>query len=148
RLDGPGAFAVEVRSPSWFTDAFRGLLEDQEAILVWGTFPKAFAPPWGTGAKGYVRFTGKHIHQRGRHVTVEDRLGDVMEMRKRVEQASWKEAYCIVTNPFEGNAVDSLPRIAAALAGPDAGARYAHKPGETLLKDAAGAAKGGHQATL
>ncbi|MEA3144490.1 MAG: hypothetical protein QOG31_1814 [Thermoplasmata archaeon] len=147
RLDDPGAFAVEVRSSSWFTDAFRSLLEDHEAILVWGTFPKAFAPPWATAAKGYLRFTGKHIHKRGRHVTVEDRLADVMEMRKRVEQASWKEAYCIVTNPFEGNAVDSLPRIAAALAGPEEGKRHAHKPGEVLFKDPPGG-KGGTQTTL
>jgi uncharacterized protein YecE (DUF72 family) len=148
RLGEPGAFAVEVRNPSWFTDAFRSLLEDHEAALVWSTFPGAFAPPWATAATGYVRFTGKHIHQRGRHVTVADRLGDVMEVRKRVEQASWREAYCIVTNPFEGNAVDSLPRIAAALAGPEAGARFTHLPGEALLKDAPGAGRPTRQATL
>lgn len=146
RLGEPGTFAVEVRNTSWFTDAFRTMLEDHETPLVWSTFPGAFAPPWATARKGYLRFTGKHIHKRGRHVTVADRLPDVMEVRKRVAQAPWKEAYCIVTNPFEGNAVDSMPRIVAALAGAEEGKRYGHKPGEPLLKDPP--RKGGTQATL
>jgi uncharacterized protein YecE (DUF72 family) len=147
RLGEPGTFAVEVRNPSWFTDAFRSLLEDHEAPLVWSTFPGAFAPPWATAEKGYLRFTGKHIHKRGRHVTVADRLADILEVRKRVAQAPWKEAYCIVTNPFEGNAVDSMPRVVAALAGPEEGKRFGHKPGEALLKEPVGKG-GGVQTTL
>jgi uncharacterized protein YecE (DUF72 family) len=138
RLGETGSFAVEVRSMDWYTDAFRELLEDHEAALVWGTFPKAFAPPWNTSEKGYVRFTGKVMDLRGRYVTQQDRLADVLEMRKRVEQATWKDAYCIVTNPFEGNAVDSMARIVAALTTPENGQRYTHKPGETLLKDPPG----------
>jgi uncharacterized protein YecE (DUF72 family) len=147
RLEDPGFFAVEVRSSSWFTDAFRTLLEDHEAILAWSTFPGAFTPPWATAGRGYVRFTGKFIHKRGRHVTVADRLADVLEVRKRLEQASWREADCIVTNPFEGNAVDSLPRIAAALAGPEEGKRFAHRPGEVLFPGPP-EGKGFRQATL
>ncbi|HUR62398.1 MAG TPA: DUF72 domain-containing protein [Candidatus Thermoplasmatota archaeon] len=138
RLGEPGCFAVEVRNMGWYTDAFRALLEDHEAALVWGTFPKAFAPPWNTSEKGYIRFTGKVMDLRGRYITQADRLTDVLEMRKRVEQATWKEAYCIVTNPFEGNAVDSMPRIVGALTDADNGKRYMHKPGETLLKDPPG----------
>lgn len=128
-----GAFAVEVRHPSWFVPAFENLLEDFAAPLVWSTYPKAFAPPWATADRGYVRFTGKHLHTRGRHVTVADRLDDVLEIRKRLAQAPWKECFVIVTNPFEGNAVDSLPRIAAALGDERFATRLRRKPGETLL---------------
>lgn len=131
----PGTFAVEVRHTSWFVPAFENLLEDFAAPLVWGTYPKAFAPPWRTSDYGYIRFTGKHANTRGRHVTVADRLAEIMEMRKRLEQASWKECFVIVTNPFEGNAVDSLPRIAAALGGPEAGRKYARKPAAPLFPD-------------
>ena len=116
-----------------FAPAFENLLEDFDAPLVWSTWPSAFAPPWATASRGYVRFTGKNIHVRGRHVTAQDRLDDVLEVRKRLGQAPWTECFVIVTNPFEGNAVDSLPRIAAALEGPDAGRRYARGPGEPMF---------------
>lgn len=138
-LAEPGAFAVEVRHTSWFTEAFRELLETHEVILAWSTFPKAFTPPWVTGGRGFVRFTGQNFETRGRFVTVADRLDDIMEVRKRLAQASWKECFVVVTNPFEGNAVDSLPRIAAALDGPEAGRRYAREPGGVLFPDAVGA---------
>ncbi|MES2154566.1 MAG: DUF72 domain-containing protein [bacterium] len=132
----PGTFAVELRHTSWFVPAVENILEDFDAPLVWSTFPKAFAPPWRTAARGYVRFTGKHVNTRGRHVTVADRLGEVLEMRKRLTDASWKECFVIVTNPFEGNAVDSLPRVAAALGGPETGARFARGPAAPLFPDA------------
>lgn len=138
RLDEAGTFAVEVRDSSWFTPAFENLLEDFDAPLVWSTWPKAFAPPWATASKGYVRFTGKNIHVRGRHVTAEDRLDDVLEIRKRLAQAQWDECFAIVTNPFEGNAVDSLPRIVAALDGPEAARKYARRPAEPLFPDPPG----------
>lgn len=138
-LADPGSFAVEVRHASWFTDAFRDLLETHEAILAWSTFPKAFTPPWATGERGFVRFTGKNFETKGRYVTVADRLDDILEVRKRLAQASWKECYVVVTNPFEGNAVDSLPRIAAALDGPESGQRYAREPGGVLFPDPPGA---------
>jgi uncharacterized protein YecE (DUF72 family) len=132
-----GTFAVELRDSSWFVPAVRELLEGSDAPLVWSTFLKAFAPPWATGGTGYVRFTGKHAKRRGRHVTVADRVGEVLEVRKRLEQASWKECFVIVTNPFEGNAVDSIPQIAAAL-GQDALARRLRRPpGGVLFPDAA-----------
>ena len=111
------------------------LLEDFDAPLVWSTWPKAFAPPWRTASKGYIRFTGTHFNTRGRHVQVADRLGDILEIRKRLEQASWKECFAIVTNPFEGNAVDSIPRIAAALGAPDLAARMRRGPGQVLFPD-------------
>ncbi len=133
RLDDAGTFAVEVRDSSWFTPAFENLLEDFDAPLVWSTWPKAFAPPWATASKGYVRFTGTNIHVRGRHITAEDRLDAVLEIRKRLVHAKWKECFVIVTNPFEGNAVDSLPRIAAALDGPETGKLYARAPGEPMF---------------
>jgi uncharacterized protein YecE (DUF72 family) len=136
RLSDPGVFAVEVRNTSWFTPAFENLLEDFESPLVWSTFPGAFTPPWATAGVGYIRFTGKHIHTRGRHVTVADRLGDILEVRKRLAQASWKECFAIVTNPFEGNAVDSLPRIAAALGETELARRCTREPGQPLLPDA------------
>ncbi len=133
-----GAFAVEVRHRSWFTPAFERVLEEHEAPLVWSTWPGAFAPPWATGAVGYVRFTGKSFETRGRHVTVADRLEDILEVRKRLAQASWKECFAIVTNPFEGNAVDSLPRIAAALGETELAKRFTRRPGEPLFPGPAG----------
>ncbi len=136
-LRPPGAFAVEFRDASWFVPATENLLEDFDAALVWSTWPKAMAPPWATSNVGYVRFTGKHVHTRGRHVTVADRLGDILEIRKRLAQAAWKECLVIVTNPFEGNAVDSLPRIAAALGGPELGRKFTKAPGQPLFPDEA-----------
>lgn len=135
-----GTFAVEFRHTSWFVPAVENLLEDFHAPLVWGTYPKAFAPPWRTAERGYVRFTGKHMHKRGRHVTVADRLGDVMEMRKRLAgdaAQTWKECFVIVTNPFEGNAVDSLPRIVAAIGDEKLAKRVARPPAGHLFPDAA-----------
>lgn len=135
-LQPPGAFAVEFRNAAWFTPATAALLEDFDAPLVWSTNPKAFAPPWRTASVGYVRFVGPHHNTRGRHRTVADRLGDILEIRKRMTEASWSECFVIVTNGFEGNAVDSLPRIAAALDGPERGAQFRHGPGEALFPDA------------
>lgn len=135
-LGEPGDFAVEVRNTSWFTPAFEALLTDHEAILAWSTFPGAFTPPWASAERGYVRFTGKFIHKRGRHVTQGDRLQDILEVRKRLNGASWKEAFVIVTNPFEGNAVDSLPRISAALGADDLAQRLKRQPGAPLFPDA------------
>jgi uncharacterized protein YecE (DUF72 family) len=129
-LEEPGSFALEVRNPSWFVDATQDLLTSHGAALVWGTHPKAFAPPWATAEFGYVRFTGNLVDVRGRYVTQQDRLPDILEVRKRVQQAPWKEAYVIATNPFEGNAADSLPRIAAALGDEALATRLTRKPGE------------------
>lgn len=129
-LEKPGTFALEVRNPSWFVDATQDLLATHDAALVWGTHPKAFAPPWVTSAVGYVRFTGNFVDVRGRYVTQADRLADILEVRKRVQQATWKQAYVISTNPFEGNAADSLPRIAAALGDPELARRLTRKPGD------------------
>lgn len=136
-LRPPGTFAVEFRDPSWFVPAVRELLEDFEAPLVWSTHPKAFAPPWATAGIGYMRFTGTKANTRGRHITVADRLGDILEIRKRLAEvrAAWKECFVIVTNPFEGNAVDSLPRIAAALGERELAERLTRKPGSPLLPD-------------
>ncbi len=144
RLANPGAFAVEVRHKSWFTGPLETLLTDHEAPLVWSTFPKAFAPPWATAERGYVRFTGKHAQTRGRHVTVADRLNDILEIRKRLSGAKWGECFVIVTNPFEGNAVDSMPRIAAALGDAKLAKRLTRMPGEALFPDAKTLAKNVH----
>jgi uncharacterized protein YecE (DUF72 family) len=133
RLDELGTFAVEVRHRSWFVPAFEELLLEHEASLVWSTYPKAFAPPWNTGDTGYIRFSGNRQPKRGRHVTVADRLADALAMRKRLASASWKEAFVIVTNPFEGNAVDSLPRIAAALGELKLAKSLQRPPGEVLF---------------
>jgi uncharacterized protein YecE (DUF72 family) len=135
----PGTFAVEVRHPSWFVEATQDLLASHEAPLVWSTHPKAFTPPWATAGTGFIRFTGTYTDQRGRYVTQGDRLGDLLEVRKRLAQAPWKEAYVIVTNPFEGNAVDSMPRIAAALGDEALAKRVRRKPGEVLFPDSPGA---------
>lgn len=141
RLGEPGAFAVEVRNNSWFTEAFESMLTDHEAILVWSTFPKAFTPPWATTGTGFIRFTGKHIETRGRFVTVADHLEEIMEIRKRLAQVKWKSCDVIVTNPFEGNAVDSMPRIVAALDGPEAAAKFTRGPGELLFPEAGSVAE-------
>ncbi len=128
-----GSFAVEVRNTSWFVPAFEALLEDLETPLVWSTHPKAFAPPWATAATGFVRFTGSQMETRGRYLKVLDRTGDILEMRKRLAQAPWKEAFVIVTNPFEGNAVDSFSTIAAALGDEALAKRLQRGPGEVLF---------------
>ena len=133
---GAGTFAVEVRHTSWFVPAFQELLEDHEAPLVWSTHPKAFAPPWATAERGFVRFTGNLMPQRGRPVTAADRSKDIAEVGKRLQQAAWKECFCIVTNPFEGNAVDTLPKVAEAFGLEDLARRMQREPGRPLLADA------------
>lgn len=135
-LAPPGTFAVELRHNSWFVPATENLLEDFEAPLVWSTFPTAFAPPWRTADYGYIRFTGKNMHKRGRHVTVADRSAEVAKVAKRLRDAPWKECFVIVTNPFEGNAVDSMPGIAEAL-GADVFAKRlrARAPGQPLFPE-------------
>jgi uncharacterized protein YecE (DUF72 family) len=135
RTAGPGTFAVEVRHGSWFVPAFEELLADHEAPLAWSTYPGAFAPPWATAGRGYVRFTGRHGPRRGRYVTVADRSKEVAEMARRVRQAPWQECLAIVTNPFEGNAVDSLPKVAEALGGTELAARFRRAPMEPLFPD-------------
>lgn len=151
-LEKPGTFALEVRNPSWFVDATQDLLASHETPLVWGTHPKGFAPPWSTASYGYLRFTGNLVEQRGRFVTQADRLQDILEIRKRLQQAPWKEAFVIATNPFEGNAADSMPRIAAALGDEELGKRLTRKPGEVWFPGPPGTAgpepKGGRQKML
>ena len=147
-LQEPGSFALEVRNPTWFVDATQELLTTHDAALVWGTHPKAFAPPWATSSWGYVRFTGNLVDVRGRYVTQTDRLTDILEMRKRVQHAPWKEAYVISTNPFEGNAADSLPRIAAALGDGELAKRLTRKPGEVWFPGPPQPKKGQKQLTL
>jgi uncharacterized protein YecE (DUF72 family) len=138
-LDEPGRFACEFRHTSWFVPAVERVLEDTQTPLVWSTFPKAFAPPWRTGAYGYVRFTGPHVKTRGRHVQVQDRAADVAAVAKRLRQASWGEAFVIVTNGFEGNAVDSMPAIAAALGEEGLAKRLRRPPGGHWFPDPQGA---------
>lgn len=138
RKAGLGTFAVEVRHTSWFVPAFQQMLEDHEAILAWSTFPGAFAPPWATGQRGYIRFTGRHTPKRGRQVTVAERSHEVSEIATRLRQASWSECFAIVTNPFEGNAVDSLPKVTQALGLAKLHARMAREPGRPLLADEPG----------
>jgi uncharacterized protein YecE (DUF72 family) len=129
----PGTFAVEVRHSSWFVPAFENLLEDFAAPLVWSTYPKAFAPPWRTADYGYVRFTGNHRPKRGRHVTVADRPKDVREIASRLKEKPWKECFVIVTNPFEGNAVDSLVKIASGLGAAQVAKGLQRPPGQVLF---------------
>lgn len=143
-LREPGSFAVEVRHTSWFVPAFENLLEDLDTPLVWSTHPKAFTPPWATAATGFVRFTGTQMETRGRFLKVLDRTADLLEVRKRLAQAPWKDAFVVVTNPFEGNAVDSLPTIAAALGDEAFAKRVRRGPGDVLFPDR----KGSRQATL
>lgn len=128
-----GEFAVELRHASWWTPETRALLEDHAAPLVWSTHDKAPAPAWITGDLGYVRFTGTAYPRRGRYVTVRDRLDAILEMRARLAAEPWDECFVIVTNPFEGNAVDSLPRIAAALGEEALAKRCTRGPGEVLF---------------
>jgi len=131
----PGTFAVELRHTSWFVPAAEELLEDFEAPLVWSTYPGAFAPPWRTSDRGYVRFTGKHMPKRGRHVTVADRTSDVREVARRLKDASWKECFVVVSNPFEGNAVDTLPKVAEHFGAEKLAQRLKRPPGGALFPD-------------
>lgn len=142
-LRGPGTFAVELRHASWWNEETEALLARHQAALVWSTYDMAPAPPWATADFGYVRFVGTTGKTRDRWVTKRDRLEDVLEIRRNVAQArdggAWRECFVIVTNRFEGNAIDSLPRIAAALDETELAKRVSRRPGEPLL--AAGVAR-------
>lgn len=136
----PGRLVVELRHASWWRPEIESMLRRRDAALVWSTFDKAPSPAWRTGSRVYVRFTGrahKSKHTRGRPLQRKDRLDDVLEMRARVAApASDTDVSVIVTNPFEGNAVDSLPRIVAALAGPERAQPLRRGPGRPLLERA------------
>lgn len=134
-VGAPGTFAVELRHPSWWTPSTRALLEGAHAPLVWGTMPKAKTPDWVTADAGYVRFVGTHHNTRGRHIKVEDRLEDVLEMRARLAKEPWDACTLIVTNTFEGNALDSLPRICAALGDEALARQVTRRPGRPLFDD-------------
>jgi uncharacterized protein YecE (DUF72 family) len=144
-LEPPGTFALEVRNPTWFVDETQELLKQHKAILVWGTHPKAPTPPWATSDVGFIRFTGTFTDHTntGTYVKQIDRTPDILEVANRAKDAPWKECFVIVTNPFEGNAVDSLPRIAAALGDSEMAKRSTLKPGEVIFPD-----KGPKQASL
>ncbi len=130
-----GGMAVELRHASWWRPEVRALLERRRAPLVWSTFPKAFAPDWVTGDVGYVRFVGKHTATRGRWVHKEDRVEDLLEIRARLAEEPWLECFVVVTNRWEGNAIDSLPAVAAALGLRDLAKRARRRPAEPLFPD-------------
>ncbi|MGB1586395.1 MAG: DUF72 domain-containing protein [Thermoplasmatota archaeon] len=139
----PGRMSVELRNDSWWRDETKEVLEANQAPLVWSTHHKAPAPAWTTGAFGHVRFVGPHFKdKRGRHTTQEDRLMDILAMRERIQVAPWDECHVIITNTFEGNAIDSLPRICAALGEPELAKRVTRAPGSVLFPDAVGRGQG------
>lgn len=129
----PGAFVVELRHASWWTDEVRDLLTARQTQLVWSTHDKAPAPDWVTGPAGYVRFCGTAYGERGRHVTVRDRTEALLRVRDMLAAAPWDDCTVIVTNPFEGNAIDSLPKIAAALSATERAKAWTRPPGRPLL---------------
>ncbi len=126
--------AIEFRHPSWFVPEVEALLRAHDAALCWGTYGKATAPAWDTATFRYIRFVGTALKRKGRWVTQRDRLDDVLEMRSRI--AGDKPTFVIVTNRFEGNAVDSMPRIAAALGATELAKRCSRRPAEPLFPDA------------
>lgn len=143
-MEPSGTFAVEFRDPSWGDDAVRDFLIDRRTPLVWSTHPKAPDVDWATGDVGVVRLAGTHYPDaktRGRPVQVADRLEDILALRAKLAQAPWKECFVSVLNPFEGNAVDSIPRVAAGLVDMELGRRLTRRPGEALFKDPPGGPK-------
>lgn len=136
-LEPPGTFAVEFRDPSWGDAAVREFLTERKTPIVWSTHPKAPDVDWATGPVGVVRLAGTHFpdaKSRGRPITVADRLEDILTLRARLADAPWNECFVSVLNPFEGNAVDSIPRVAAALVDQELGRRLSRKPGDALFK--------------
>ncbi len=125
--------AIEFRNAAWFTPETKDLLRRHGVALCWGTYDKALAPAWDTGSFRYIRFVGNLVRRKGRWVTQRDRLDDVLEMRSRSDPAV--ETFAIVTNRFEGNAVDSMPRIAAALGDLTLAKRCTRAPAQPLFPD-------------
>ncbi len=130
----PEGMALEFRHPSWFHEDVRFLLVEHGVALCWSTFDKAPAPAWDTAPFRYIRFVGTVGKRRDRWVSQRDRLEDVLAMRQRAVPEE-KPTVAIVTNRFEGNAVDSLPRIAAAMGETDLARRCTRRPAQSLLHD-------------
>ncbi len=130
---------VEFRHESWFMDehGVEALLRDRDAGLVWSTWPKAPAPPWRTARTGFVRFVGTLGKRRGRWVTQRDGTDELLRVREALLAAqadgAFDETYVVVTNRFEGNAVDSLPTVAAAVGRLDVAEGCRRPPGTPLL---------------
>lgn len=131
-LAPPEGMAVEFRDPAWFDEETRGLLAQHGAALCWGTYEGAVAPDWDTAPFRYLRFVGKTHKRRDRWVTQKDRLDAVLEMRARALPED-RPTFAIVTNRFEGNAIDSLPRIAAALGETALARRCTRRPAQPLF---------------
>ncbi len=143
-LEPAGTFVVEFRDPDWFTDDVKSFLGERRTQLVWSTHEKAPAPAWVTGPMGYVRLAGKYHKSaatRNRPVHRAQRTEDLLRIRDMVAQAPWPQCIVAVLNPFEGNALDSLPQVAAALEGPERARQFARKPGDPLLKEPPGRPK-------
>lgn len=140
-MEAPGAFVIQLQDASWWTDEVEAFLRKRKTQLVWAT-PKKDAPPrWTTGSEGYVRLTGSaypNKHTRGRPVHREDRLDALLELRAALAETPWDTCTIACLNPFEGNAIDSLPRVAAALVDKELGHTLARRPGDALLKDSLG----------
>jgi len=135
RLGDAGPAAVELRHRSWWTPATRHLLEEHGVALVWSTYDGAETPPWATAMFGYVRLTGTARPRRGRPVHVRDRTEALLSLRAALADEPWDEAYLVVTNGFEGNAVDSLPTALAAVGLVEQAVRCRRAPGRPLFPE-------------
>ena len=87
------ALAVELRHPTWWTDATRALLESRRAALVWSVMPGTRTPSWVTGDFLYARFIGDRALTRFDHIQRDSRT-EIVAMKRVFEE--------------EGRAVDSV----------------------------------------
>lgn len=96
--------AVEFRHDSWFTNETKQLLEEKQACLAWSTYPGAIAPHWKTTNWGYIRLGGNNVPPRGQKPDFKTRT-DHESM-----QPDWDTCYIIATNPYEGDALQTIVR--------------------------------------
>ncbi len=135
RTGPPEGMAIEFRHPSWFVSETEAALRQAGVALCWGTYESAMAPAWDTAAFRYVRFIGTTYKKRDRWVSQKDRLEAVLDIRARLQDAPEKETFVVVTNRFEGHAIDSLPRIAAALGDTTLAKRCTRPPAQPLFPE-------------
>ncbi len=112
------AASVELRHDSWDVPATEALLRHRGAVFVWSTFEGAPRSPWLTADEGHVRLVGRQREGRTKPHALRDRSLDLDAVRWRLDE--FRPARCLVvaTNRFEGDALWTLPRAAAALGVP------------------------------
>ena len=121
--------AVELRHPSWWTDATRTLLEGRKAALVWSVQPDARPPAWVTGDFLYARFIGDRALTKFDRIQ-RDARPDIQSMKRHFEDEGRPvdTVFAFANNHFMGFGPGTAAVIADVLGEPRPDLSAASRP--------------------